>query len=178
MIKAVILRGSEYLKTLIEFAMYNFTLTFFMMGGLVSAFQIWRTQAQIRTLDFIYNTIFKWFLFFSVGVTYFYNFIVHVFFGELSAHFIGWADSPFQLEVGFASLGFAAVGFFSYKEAWKIRLVAILGPGLFMLGAAGGHIYQMITANNFAPGNAGLMFYSDLFLPLFGAVMLKLTRPT
>lgn len=165
------------MKIGIEFAMYNFTLTFFMMGGLISAFQIWNAQAKLRTVDFIYNIIFKWFLFFSVGVSFFYNFIAHVFFGELSAQFIGWANSPFQLEVGFASLGFAAVGFLAFKGSWDVRLAAILGPGLFLLGAAGGHIYQMQTANNFAAGNAGIMFYSDLFLPLFGAVMLWLTKP-
>lgn len=165
------------MKIGIEFAMYNFTMTFFMMGGLISGFQIWNTQEKLRTVDFIYNIIFKWFLFFSVGVSFFYNFIAHVFFGESSAQFIGWANSPFQLEVGFASLGFAAVGFLAFKGSWDVRLAAILGPTLFMFGAAGGHIYQMLTANNFAAGNEGVMFYSDLFLPIFGAVMLWLTKP-
>jgi len=35
---------------------------------------------------------------------------MHVFYGDMAAKFIGWEQSPFQLEVGFASLGFAVVG--------------------------------------------------------------------
>ncbi len=32
---------------------------------------------------------------------------------------------------------------------------------------AAGHIYQMVTAHNFAPGNAGVIFYMDIYIPLF-----------
>ena len=39
---------------------------------------------------------------FSIGISFFYNFVVHAFFGEMAARFIGWEDSPFQREVGFA----------------------------------------------------------------------------
>jgi hypothetical protein len=53
-------------------------------------------------------------------------------------------------------------------------LAAILGPVLLTLGAAAGHVHQMITAHNFAPGNAGLVFYTDIGLPLFGFVLLWL----
>jgi hypothetical protein len=49
-----------------------------------------------------------------------------------------------------------------------LRLAAIIGPAIFMLGAAVGHVYQMVTAHNFAPGNAGIMFWSDVLLPLMG----------
>lgn len=162
---------------IIKFAVFNFTLTFFVIGMLIAVIQILNTSPEHRTSENIYEIVFKWFVLFSVGVTYFYNFIVHSFFGEISARFIGWADSPFQLEVGFASLGYAFVGLIAFKKNWWLRLAAVVGPGLFMLGAAGGHVYQMIVANNFAPGNAGIMFYSDLFLPAFGVLLLWLTKP-
>lgn len=165
------------LAAIIKFIMFNFTLTFFVIGMLAAIFEIFKSNSSQRNSDLIYEFIFKWFLLFSVGVSYFYNFIVHTFFGEQSAQFIGWANSPFQLEVGFASLGYAVVGFIAFRKNWWLRVAAVVGPGLFMLGAAGGHVYQMITANNFAPGNAGIMFYSDLFLPAFGIVMLFLTKP-
>ena len=45
-----------------------------------------------------------------------------------------------------------------------------------MLGAAGGHVYQMITAHNFAPGNAGIIFWSDILLPVIGFALLWLDR--
>jgi len=32
----------------------------------------------------------------------------------------------------------------------------------------------MITADNFAPGNAGIIFWSDIFIPVIGFVLLWL----
>jgi len=112
----------------------------------------------------------------NIGFSYLYNFVVRVFFGKLAASFIGWEDSPFQLEVGFASLGFAAIGFLAFKGSFDLRLAAIVGPACFLWGAAGGHIYQMITTHNFAPGNAGVIFYSDVLVPILGFIFLGLQR--
>jgi hypothetical protein len=49
-------------------------------------------------------------------------------------------------------------------------------PGLFLLGAAGGHIYQIAKTSNFAPGNAGIILYTDILIPLIGFVLLWLQR--
>jgi hypothetical protein len=92
----------------------------------------------------------------------------------MSARFIGWEDSPFQLEVGFASLGFSVVGFLACFRSFDLRLAAVVGPALFLLGAAAGHAYQMVNAHNFAPGNAGIIFYTDIFIPLIGFGLLWL----
>jgi hypothetical protein len=99
-------------------------------------------------------------------VSFLYNFIFHVFFGEMAASFIGWADSPFQAEVGYASLGFAAVGFLAFRGNCCVRFAAILGPAMFQWGAAVGHIHDIVTTGNMAPGNAGIMLYSDILLPV------------
>ncbi len=64
---------------------------------------------------------------------------------------IGWANSPFQFEVGTASLGFPALGFIAAFDSFDRRLAAIIGSGIFTLGAAVGHVYQTVTAYNFAP---------------------------
>ena len=46
---------------------------------------------------------------FNTGVMYLVNFVFHLFFGQTAAAFIGWADSPFQVEVSTASVaGFVA----------------------------------------------------------------------
>jgi hypothetical protein len=101
---------------------------------------------------------------------------MHVFFGAFTARFIGWEDSPFQAEVGFASLGFAAIGFLAFRGSRDMRLAAVLGPALFLWGAAAGHVYQMITAHNFEPGNAGMIFITDVLLPIIGFALLWLER--
>ncbi|NWG24769.1 MAG: hypothetical protein HXY30_10235 [Pseudorhodoplanes sp.] len=163
------------MASLIAFVLGNFTLTFFAIGLVASAIQIVWMPARSRAA--VIEALFSWFLFFSVGVSYLYNFVFHVFFGEMAARFIGWADSPFQLEVGFASLGFALIGFLAFRGGREMRIAAILGPACFLWGAAGGHIYQMVTAHNFAPGNAGIMLWSDILLPVVGFAFLRLQRP-
>ena len=115
-----------------------------------------------------------WYVFLNIGVMYLVNFVFHVFFGQMSAAFIGWADSPFQFEVGTASLGFAVVGFLAAFRSFDLRLGAVIAPSIFTLGAAVGHVRQMVTAGNFAPGNAGVIFYTDIIIPLFGFLLLWL----
>ncbi len=157
---------------IIAFVLGNFTLTFFVLGLIAAAIALaFKPQ---RTYAVVVEALFSYFLLFSIAISYFYNFVFHVFFGEKAARFIGWADSPFQLEVGFASLGFAVIGLLAFKGSRDMRVAAIVGPTCFLWGAAAGHIYQMITAHNFAPGNAGIIFYSDILVPIVGLLFLWL----
>lgn len=164
-------------RSLITFVLGNFTLTFFVVGLLFSAVAIARLPRPVSRAQAI-ERLLSWFVFWTIGVLYLYNAVFHIFFGPMAAAFIGWADSPFQLEVGTASLGFAAVGFLAAFGSFDRRLAAIVGPAIFMLGAAGGHVYQMVTAHNFAPGNAGIIFWSDIVLPLIGFALLWLSWRT
>ena len=159
--------------TFIQAILENMTVTLLVLGVVAAGLAIALkpgplTQARIA------EELLAYFVLFSIGIGYLYNFVMHAFFGEMVAHFIGWADSPFQLEVAYASLGFAAVGFFAFKNSLSVRFAAILGPSLFLWGAAGGHIYQMITADNVAPGNAGSVLYTDILLPVIGFTLLWL----
>lgn len=99
---------------------------------------------------------------------------MHSFFGEMAARFIGWQQSPFQFEVGTASLGYAVVGFLAFRGSFGLRLAAVVGPSLFLLGAAAGHVYQMTVTQNFASGNAGVIFYTDVLIPITGLIFLWL----
>lgn len=158
---------------IVAFLVANFPLTFLAVGLVVSLIAIARAPTP-RGMALVVDRLLAWHIFFALGATYLLNFIFHVFYGKMAAAFIGWADSPFQLEVGMASLGFAAVAFLAAFGSFDLRLAAILGPALFSLGAAAGHVYQMVTAHNFAPGNAGIIFYTDILIPLFGFVLLRL----
>ncbi|WP_348626715.1 DUF6790 family protein [Methylocella silvestris] len=166
---------ADLIKAIIAFVMSNYSLSFFLLGLIVSLVAIARSRTSIdRSL--VVEKLLAWYVFFSIGIDNFYNFVMHVFFGQMSAAFIGWAESPFQFEVGTASLGFAAVGLLAAFRSYDLRLAAVLGPSIFTLGAAVGHLYQMVTAHNFAPGNAGIIFWTDIFIPLFGFALLRLSR--
>jgi hypothetical protein len=159
----------------IRFVLGNFSLTSLVVGLLASIVSLLRAPHPLSGAVVV-EALFFYFLMFSIGLSFFYNFIVHTFFGAMAARMIGWADSPFQAEVGFASLGFSAVGFLGCYRGFDLRLAAIVGPALFLLGAAGGHIYQIITAGNFAPGNAGVILYTDILIPVIGFGLLWLQR--
>jgi hypothetical protein len=163
----------EVIRFAIVFVIANYSLTFVVIGLLFSFVAIAAARWSL-TNGVIVEKLISWHVFWCIGVGYLYNFVMHCFFGRMSAAFIGWADSPFQLEVATASLGFAVVGFMAAFRSFDLRLAAIVGPSLFMLGAAAGHVYQMVTQHNFAPGNAGVIFYMDILIPLFGYLLLWL----
>lgn len=158
---------------MIAFVLGNFTLTFLVIGLLTAAVSL-AVKPKPLGRRVVTETVLAHFVLFSVGVSFLYNFVFHVFYGKLAAFYIGWADSPFQAEVGFASLGFAVVGFLAVRDNPGLRLASIVGPAVFLWGDAVGHVYQMITTRNFAPGNAGVIFYTDIFLPLIGFALLWL----
>jgi hypothetical protein len=155
------------MDTAIEILLKNDTVVLLVLG-LVAAGIAMALKPDGFTFASVAEELLAYFVLFSIGLGYLYNFVVHGLFGETVARFIGWADSPFQTELAFASLGFAAVGFFAFKNTLAVRFAAILGPALFLWGAAGVHIYQIMTAGNFAPGNAGTVLYTDIFLPVIG----------
>jgi len=165
------------METLIPLVLKNFTVELLVLGIIVAGV---RSALRPRPVGgaAIVEDQFAWFLLFSIGVSYFYNFVIHVFFGETAARFIGWEQSPFQAEVGFASLGFSLVGFMAFRGGLGLRAAAVVGPACFLWGAAGGHIYQMVVAHNFAPGNAGAIFWTDIILPIVGFVLLGLYART
>ncbi len=159
------------MDVLIQAVLANMTVTLLVLGALAAGIVLALGSGPV-TQARVAEELLAYFVLFSIGFSYLYNFVVHAFFGEMVAHFIGWANSPFQLEVAFASLGFAAVGFFAFRNTLGVRFAAVLGPAMFLWGAAGGHVYQMVTADNFAPGNAGSVFYTDILIPVIGFALL------
>ncbi len=157
----------------VTFLLGNFTLTFFVVGLIFSAAALAWNRDPI-TAPVVMEALFKWFLFFSIGITYIYSAVFHVIFHEMAAGFIGWADSPFQIELGFASFGMGLIGLIASWRSFDMRLAAIIGPACFLWGAAGVHVRSMITEQNFAPGNAGIIFWSDIIVPVIGFVFLWL----
>ncbi len=158
---------------LIRFLLQNFTLTMLGLWVVTSTAALLRAPRP-RTPVVTVRIVLSYFILCTVSISYVHNFIVHVFFHESTARFIGWPDSPFQAEVGYASLGFALVGLLAVRGSFDMRLAAILAPSCLLLGAAATHAIDMARTQNFAPGNAGVIFYTDILLPIIGAVLLWL----
>ena len=161
------------MRTALFLLLGNFTVTCFVLGLVASGIAIARHPRPVPR-PYVYEQLLRWFLFFSIGVSMLFNAFMHVVFHEMIARLIGWDDSPFQIEVGLASLGFAVVGFIAWRRGWEVRLAAIAGPACFLVGAGIGHVYQILTTHNMAPGNAGTILYTDFLIPAIGFALLWL----
>jgi hypothetical protein len=153
------------------------TLEFFSMEMLVAALAIAAVRSwQLRgTPDgsFAYQLLI-WLLLLAVGVQGIYTFVGHVFFPAYSAEHIGWEDSPFQYEVGIADLTVGVLGVLAFWGNFSFRLAAAIAGIVWYWGDAIGHVRQMVVAQNYAPGNAGPWFWTDVIVPLLLVVCLIL----
>jgi len=74
-------------------ALTNFTVTCLLLGLVAATTSLARKPKPLRRA-LVVEEVLAFFLLFSVGVASFYNFVMHVFFGDMTAHFIGWSQSP------------------------------------------------------------------------------------
>ena len=143
--------------------------------GLVVAWISLLKKPKPLKSDTVAEAFLSYYMLFPIGISNLVNFVFHVFLGDTAAKFIGWENSPFQAEVGFASLGVGIAGVIAFRASLPFRCATLIPPSAFSLGAAGGHIYQMIVAHNFSPGNVGLVLPIDIIIPIIGFVFLWLS---
>jgi Family of unknown function (DUF6790) len=167
------MNGSEF-SSLLIFVLGNYFLTFLIIGLLAGVISLINKPKPLR-ISVVADALFSYYMLFTIGINNLVNFVVHVFVGDIAAQFIGWAQSPFQAEVGFASLGVGIAGVIAFRASLPFRFATRIPPSAFSLGAAGGHIYQMIMAKNFSPGNVGLVLPSNFLIPIVGFVLLWLS---
>ena len=100
----------------------------------------------------------------------------HMFMPAPIAASIGWPTSRFQWEVGLADLSYGVAGVMAPSFDRGFWLATIVVFSIFMLGAAVGHVRSMIAEHNFAPGNAGYIFWYDIAAPVLLIALYVLTR--
>jgi hypothetical protein len=93
--------------------------------------------------------------------------IPHIVVPDQVAGFIGWEPgSPFQVELGFASLGTSLLGILSIWLRGWFWLAPVVARSVFLLGAAYVHIADILAHGNLSPGNAGPVLFYDLAVPI------------
>ena len=90
---------------------------------------------------------------------------------DVMATAIGFGRTPFLFEIAFANLGLAVMGLRAASASPRERITIGLGAGMFLWGAAVGHVYQWFANSDHAPGNTGGVLVYDLLIP---AVMITL----
>jgi hypothetical protein len=152
----------------IAFVLRNLPVFLFVAALALTA--AWRTGAPGP------DRLLGWILLLPIGVTGLWAAVFHLFFPQIAAADIGWEVSPFQFEVGLADFAIGATACASFWRSLDFRAAAVLVSSIFLLGDAVGHVKQMIVARNFAPGNAGVPFYSDIVFPVLAIVLLVIVR--
>jgi hypothetical protein len=126
---------------------------------------------------FVLDHLLRYAFIFPVGLMRLWGALGHIVFPARVAQAIGWRTSPFQFEVGVANLGIGFAGLYAVFRPFEARLATNLVLACFLIGAGAGHIRDIITAGNFAPGNAGPILFTDLLTPTAIFLLLWLTRP-
>ena len=94
------------MAAIIRFVLSNYPLVLLVLGFALGLAAYARGPRRPGALA---EALLAYYLLCAIGLSYLYNFVMHVFFQSTAAAYIGWQPSPFETEVGFASLGFAAV---------------------------------------------------------------------
>ena len=93
--------------------------------------------------------------------------IPHIVVPDQIAGFIGWEPgSPFQVELGFASLGTSLLGILCIWYRGWFWLAPIVARSVSLLGAAYVHVEDILAHDNLSPGNAGPVLFYDIAVPI------------
>lgn len=99
----------------------------------------------------------------------------HLLFPDPVADSIGWPrGTPWQWEVGVADISYGVLGVMSPAFGRDFWVAAIIVASVFLIGAAAGHVRQLVAAHNLSPGNAGAILYTDVAIPVV-AILLYVT---
>lgn len=124
-----------------------------------------------KTLNRIIELFLIWFLGVGIGVGSIFSGFTQIFAPEMVAQSVGWPNTPFLMEVGFANLSYGILGVLAirYRSFWAPTIIAY---AVFMWGAAMGHIYNIQQTGNLNAGNAGAVLYLDILMPLLFIILL------
>jgi hypothetical protein len=144
------------MKSAIIFILHNFPLVMLLLSILV---------AFAKSGNF-FNRLCMAVLIFSVGFSGFWGFIFHAFYDQTASAYIGWQTNPFEYEVGIANLAMGITGIIASFSSAGFKKATATFVSILLFGAAVGHIHQIIVLNNWNPGNAGSILWTDILIPI------------
>jgi len=160
------------IATVIAELIGNYMTTFFVVGLIVALIRTLRLHGR-RDSRLVSELFLNSYIFWAIGVAEAVNFVMHSVFGNFAAATIGWAQSPFQLELAFSSLGIAVMAFILHgpKTQLRAKVAMVAATAVFAFGAAGGHIYQMVANHDNSVNNTGLLLVMDIVIAGVGIAL-------
>jgi hypothetical protein len=151
-------------------------LIFFVASFVVAVVHIYRDRRP-RTSRRMAEILLLWLLVINTGLGGIWAFMGHTFAAREVAESIGWpAGNPFQTEVAVANLAIGTLGILCYWIRDNFWTATVIATSVWLLGAAVIHLVEIVSAGNYNPGNAGLIFYMDIISPLILIALLAYIR--
>ena len=131
-----------------------------------------------KTATKIISTLLLYLLVINVGVGGLFGFMGHAFRADQVAQSIGWGPgSPFQFEIAVSNLAFGILGILCIWIRGNFWIATGIGSSIFALGAAYGHIKDIMVNQNLAVYNAGpILWVGDILIPLLILSLLVLLK--
>jgi hypothetical protein len=141
----------------IRLVLMNIPTVLFALALLIATF----SHGQPRTVE----RYLSWILLLGVGGEALWGGLFHVLAPQTAAAFIHWQVSPFQFEMGMADIALGIVAVISFWQNLDYKAAVVTFTSVLFAGLAYGHIHQIISAGNFAPGNAGALLILTIIKP-------------
>jgi|SRR6185437_7531170 len=154
------------MKSAIIFILHNFPLVMLLLSFFI---------ASAKSGNF-FNRLCLAVLIFPVGLGGLWGFVFHAFSPEAASAYIGWQTNPFEYEVGIANLAMGIIGIAAGISSIGYKKATATFVTIFLIGAAIGHIHEIVVLNNWHPGNAGSILWTDILIPIVLWVAILFSR--
>ena len=126
-----------------------------------------KTKGRVVELLLLYQLVF------NVGILGIISFLGHTLLPIDAARYLKWLPSPFQQELANASLGFGVIGILCIWVRNHFWTATVIGSSVWLFGDAIQHLWD-IFSDNISEANTGIVFYSDLLIPVLAVILLIL----
>jgi len=117
-------------------------------------------------------------LVFNIGFLGLLSFIGLTFMPERAAAELGWTMCHFQQELANVNLGYGIVGILCIWLRGLFWTSTIISASIWLFGDGLHHFANAFWGLNLTPGNIGIIFYTDLIIPITLVALLFLYHQT
>lgn len=105
-------------------------------------------------------------LVFNIGFLSLLSFIGLTFLPDVVAAHLGWSPCHFQQELANVNLGYGVLGILCIWLRDNFWTATIIGASIWLFGDGIHHFFNAFYHHNLTPGNLGILFYTDLLIPV------------
>jgi hypothetical protein len=149
---------------------YNLIIIFSFVGFFLhlSFSKTPKTKGRVIELLLLYQLVC------NIGLLGIISFLGHTFLPLDAARHLKWLPSPFQQELANASLGFGVIGVLCAWVRNHFWTATVIGSSVWLFGDAIHHLRDIFLINHVTEINTGIVFYSDLLIPVLAVFLLIL----